>query len=135
MSDINLRIKSLRDYFANGNNSDFASMIGSSEANVRNYIKETEPRANVLVNICEKLEISAEWLLLGKGDMVSIIPSITKEGEKNSNKSVNVNADVLQLFEEYKKAFNAIQTIQDRKIEVLTNSIEALATELYELKS
>ncbi len=135
MSDINFRIKTLRDHFAKGNNSDFASMIESSEANIRNYIKETEPRASILVSICEKLEVNAEWLLLGRGEMI-ISKTLFNNQEQNIHFSKEgISPEVINLFEEYKKAFNAIQVIQDRKIEVLNNSIETLALEIDELKS
>jgi hypothetical protein len=38
-----------------------------SETNVRNYIKETEPKAAFLEKLIEKFEISGEWLLTGVG--------------------------------------------------------------------
>ena len=66
MSTINERIKSLVDYFSKGNNSDFANKIGINEANVRNYIANTEPKFNVL----EKIVNNFEWLLTGKGEML-----------------------------------------------------------------
>ncbi|QWT88158.1 helix-turn-helix transcriptional regulator [Chryseobacterium sp. PCH239] len=137
MSDINFRIKILRDHFAKGNNSDFASMIDSNEANIRNYIKETEPRANILVNICEKLEVSAEWLLLGKGDMLISKNSIENEEsiEFGLKSNFELSPEILKFLEDYKSAFNAIQTIQDRKIEILSKNVRSLNMELNALKT
>ena len=70
MSTINERIKSLVDHFSKGNNSDFANKIGINEANVRNYIANTEPKFNVLEKIANNFEINFEWLLTGKGEML-----------------------------------------------------------------
>lgn len=71
MSDINFRIITLINHFAGGNNSVFGQMIGINEANVRSYVKGTEPKFNVIQKIAEKFEINYEWLLLGKGEMIS----------------------------------------------------------------
>jgi len=79
MSTINERIKSLVDHFSKGNNSDFANKIGINEANVRNYIANTEPKFNVLEKIANNFEINFEWLLTGKGEMLKTEP---KEAEK-----------------------------------------------------
>lgn len=138
MSNINLRIKELRDHFANGNNSDFAIMIESSEANIRNYIKSTEPRFGVLVNICEKLEVNSDWLLLGKGEMKK---SPTSQEARDLNDSFvetksNIHSmDFIKILQEQNIAYNAIQTIQDRKIEILTKNMENLKGELNQIKS
>ena len=66
---MSMRIKSLIDFFANGNNSKFAQLIGTSEANVRNYTKGTSPKFEVLNAIVDEFEISYEWLMKGKGNM------------------------------------------------------------------
>lgn len=58
------------NYFASGNNSEFAKMIDISEANVRNYIKGTEPKFGVIEKLAKRFEISFEWLLTGKGSML-----------------------------------------------------------------
>lgn len=69
MSDINLRIKEIVRLFADGNNSAFAKLVNVSEANVRNYINGTEPKAKFLESIIDNIEINAEWLLTGKGNI------------------------------------------------------------------
>lgn len=70
MNDINFRIISLINTFAGGNNSEFAQILGINEANVRSYVKGTEPKFNVIQKIAEKFEINFDWLLLGKGEML-----------------------------------------------------------------
>lgn len=50
-------------------------------------------------------------------------------------KNLDVPIEFVKLLQEQQIAFNAIQTIQDRKIEILTKNIESLKKELSELKS
>lgn len=71
MDDIALRIKSLVDHFSNGNNSAFARMMGIPEKNIRNYIEGVQPKASFLTDVCVKLGVSAEWLLIGTNGMFS----------------------------------------------------------------
>lgn len=73
MSDINLRIKQLVLHFTEGNNSKFAALVGSSEANIRNYIAGSSiPKYDFIYKVCEKLEISYEWFILGHGSMLDM---------------------------------------------------------------
>ena len=74
MEDINVRIKELIDKKFNGNNSKFARKLNISEGNVRGYINNTEPKFSFFSRLFSELpDISYEWLLLGKGDM--LLPS------------------------------------------------------------
>lgn len=68
--DISLRIKALVDYFSGGNNSKFAALTGTSEANIRNYISGRQPKFDFISSIVRALEISYEWLLTGEGSML-----------------------------------------------------------------
>jgi hypothetical protein len=70
MESIGLRIKHLRDFYYGKNNVKMATNLGTSEANVRNYINGTPPKVDFIINICEKLEINYEWLMTGKGEML-----------------------------------------------------------------
>lgn len=83
MNDINFRIKTLIDHFAHGNNSEFALIIGINEANVRGYVKGTEPKFNVIQKIAEKFAINYEWLLFGTGEMSR---ELIVTSESNHNK-------------------------------------------------
>lgn len=68
--DIGLRITELVEHFADGVNTRFAEMIGTSEANIRNYRSgKMTPKYDFIFNICSKLEINYEWLILGRGNM------------------------------------------------------------------
>lgn len=70
---ISLRIKKIIDELYNGNKSEFARIVGISESNVRSYLGDTVPKADVLIKIATKIAISCEWLLLGKGNMLQTV--------------------------------------------------------------
>lgn len=71
MKDISLRIEKIRDVFCNGNNSVLGGLIGTSETNIRNYIKGVSPKFNVISSIATNFDINYEWLLTGKGEMTT----------------------------------------------------------------
>ncbi|PXZ45396.1 transcriptional regulator [Sanguibacteroides justesenii] len=67
---ITQRIEILVQYFAEGNNSKFASLVGTSEANIRNYITGTQPKFEFLSAVAMKFKINYDWLLTGRGRML-----------------------------------------------------------------
>lgn len=71
IQNIGLRITELVDYFAGGVNTRFAELIGTSEANIRNYKSgKMIPKYDFIYNVCSRFEINYEWFILGKGDML-----------------------------------------------------------------
>lgn len=71
METIHERIKQLVDKFADGKNTNFASDLGVSEANIRSYIRGVVPKADILSKIVSCYEINADWLLTGRGSMLA----------------------------------------------------------------
>ncbi len=66
----------------------FAEELGAKESTLRNYEQgTTQPTAEFLEHICNKLRISPQWLLLGHGPM--------KQDEPDSPSSPKVGNDVL----------------------------------------
>lgn len=66
---IALRLKKLRKE-KNLNQSEFASLIGTSQANISRYEKgEIIPSSDFLSKIADKLGVNLNWLLTGKGSM------------------------------------------------------------------
>lgn len=88
MESIGLRIKHLRDLHYDGNNVKMASELGTSEANIRNFINGSYPKVEFVIAICEKLEINYEWLLTGKGEML----------DKNKKPSTSSDDGLLQRY-------------------------------------
>lgn len=82
------RIGLLVDYFADGVNTRFAELTGTSEANIRNYKNGKMPKLDFIYNVCSVFEINYEWILTGKGDMLKVESSVEADlGEvvKQSN--------------------------------------------------
>ena len=65
------RISTIVAKFGNGKNTVFASLIGVSEANVRNYKNGVMPKADFLEKIARSFDININWLLTGEGNMLS----------------------------------------------------------------
>lgn len=71
MADINLRISELRDKLFGGSNSEFARQIGMSEANIRGYASNIEPKYRFFAKCYERIpRLNMDWLLNGKGEML-----------------------------------------------------------------
>lgn len=66
---ISLRIKELRNK-KNLNQSDFANLLGVSQAAISHYEKnERIPNSDLLSKMADKLNVNLHWLLLGEGPM------------------------------------------------------------------
>lgn len=76
------RISTIVEKFGNGKNTVFASLIGVSEANVRNYKNGVMPKADFLEKIARSFDININWLLTGEGNM------LRTESEMEENISV-----------------------------------------------
>ena len=63
------RITQLVNKFGEGKNTVFASIIGSSEANVRGYRASVMPKYDFLEKIARSFDIDLNWLLTGRGSM------------------------------------------------------------------
>lgn len=80
ITDISNRISDLVEHFADGKNTKFAELIDTSEANIRNYRNGKMPKFDFIQKVCERLEISYEWFISGKGKMFNknSIPNVEK---------------------------------------------------------
>lgn len=70
------RIKHLVEKCASGKNTAFATKLGVSEANIRGYIKNVVPKADILEKIVISYDVNAIWLLTGMGDMLQGTPEV-----------------------------------------------------------
>jgi phage repressor protein C with HTH and peptisase S24 domain len=80
--NIGLRISELVDHFANGVNTKFAELVGTSEANIRNYRNGKMPKYDFIYNVCSVFEINYEWLITGKGEMLKQQKKESPQSEK-----------------------------------------------------
>ena len=70
MSTIHDRIQDIVKEFGGNKNTVVAKKLGVSEANIRGYIKGIMPKEDVLEKIVRCYDVSAYWLLTGKGSMM-----------------------------------------------------------------
>lgn len=66
MSTINEKINDIAIKKYNGNNSSFAKDMKTSEANIRNYRKNTIPKLDFIVKLHQLFELNFEYLLSEK---------------------------------------------------------------------
>ena len=128
MNAISLRINELIEKYFDNNNSKFAEKAGTSEANIRNYRKGTLPRIDFLVNIYENLNVSFEWILLGRG------PIIIKENDEvislrepteNYKIEENENKVMQELIEKVDFIYKVtVKEVARKELENLNEEIE-----------
>ncbi len=64
------RLSELVKVFGKGKNTVFSKLIGESEANIRGYRTNVVPKQPVLEKIATSFDISSDWLLTGRGEML-----------------------------------------------------------------
>jgi hypothetical protein len=139
--NVNKRINELAEKFFSGNNVRFAEFLSTSEANIRNYRSNKEPKLEILNRIVDKLEISYEWLLTGKGqmlksdtnDMYNVEPSASEPAPGPAPVSVDF-AFMLERYEklarENERLKAEIQELKKRNIRPYRNDLPAVPSSL-----
>lgn len=92
------RIRFLVDNYANKKNTVFADRLGISEANIRGYIKNVMPKADVLAKIVITYDINALWLLTGIGR--ETLPNQPEDTPKPLTDQSHLT-DFFKLYEPY----------------------------------
>jgi len=139
MSTISDRIKTLVDQFADGNNSKFAKIVNTSEANVRNYIAGTQPKFDFLQSVAEKFEISCEWLLLGKEKLNCVAEPQPVYGNQNNtllkekDKRIDELKDQIASLQRIEKYFNDRWTQYQFEKDKFIDQRDKLIELIYEL--
>lgn len=93
MTTIHERINELVKFYGKGKNTAFASLIGTTEANIRGYTKNVTPKVDILeriVNNCEN--INPTWLLTGVGPMLLDVAPPAQVSSVNSAVAMHGNA-------------------------------------------
>jgi predicted transcriptional regulator len=133
INGISQRIKELVDYYAGGNNSKFAVLTGTSEANVRNYINGRQPKFDYISSLVKCFEINYDWLFTGDGPM-----NKGNNGYSTNNDHLKVE-DTIPIYKKKKeidndKVYIDIIKSQEEKIQELNRSIGRLEYEVEMLK-
>lgn len=95
----------------------FAKRFGTSEANIRNYRTRITPKVEFLVQVCNELEISFDWLFNDSGQM--------KRKKNNGDESQDIN--VPNETKLYKLMGNYRERI-DSLYQVIENQEKAIKT-------
>ncbi len=93
-SDISDRITELVNYFADGKNTKFADLVGTSEANIRNYRNGMSPKFDFICSVLDKLEINYDWFLFGKGLM---LPNKKMENQIIVSQENEINIPIIDI--------------------------------------
>ncbi|KAF2082106.1 hypothetical protein [Flavobacterium sharifuzzamanii] len=110
MSTINEKIDDIAVKEFKGNNSSFAKAMNTSEANIRNYRKETMPKLDFIVKLHDLFEISFEYLLSENAEI----------GSYNIEDSKSFSQDQDLLI----KTLKAENNLLKEKLEFLSEQIE-----------
>ena len=124
---IHERVKHLVEKLAGGKNTVFASKLGVSEANIRGYMKNVVPKADVLEKIVIRYEVNAMWLLTGLG--YETLPNQPEEVPAPLTDSSRVT-DFFKQYEPYIQSKDAKIIQQAEEIGKLKERIAQLELQL-----
>ena len=121
------RIKHLVDKCAGGKNTVFASKLGISEANIRGYIKNVVPKADILEKIVISYDVNAMWLLTGLG--YESLPNQVEEVSAPPLTDSSPLTDFFKMYEPYIQRKDAKIIQQAEEIGALKETIRQLQRE------
>lgn len=119
MGTINEKINDIAIKEYKGNNSTFAKVMGTSEANIRNYRKETMPKLDFIVKLHEQFGISFEYLLSDRNEV----------GDYSKNKSSIENEFQYKMTNSENDFLKEKIKFQQEQIEFYKLQIEFLLTQ------
>ena len=108
MIDKKLILNELINYYASGKIGDFAKKIGVSQQVISNWKNRNTYDAEIIYTNCENL--SAEWLLTGKGSMIK------DESNTGGLEASNFFCDFEELRKDYNKLLERMEEVnRDQK--------------------
>lgn len=94
VTEFNQRIDQLVMAVTNGNNSEFARIIGTNETSVRNYrANRSNPPLPVAVEMIRNTNVNPNWLFFGEGEMFSNGDTHATVYQTASNGGTNINGN------------------------------------------
>ena len=126
---INKRIRIVRDSCFK-RNIDFAAAMGKNPNVTTNWVREGySVGSNVAVEISEKLNISLDWLLTGRGSMFAEDSVIQPE---ESNEQPDIEKELIQLRQEKQELLNTVMRLNER-ITCLNDTITRLNMQIHDM--
>ncbi|WP_316632375.1 hypothetical protein [uncultured Flavobacterium sp.] len=128
MSVISEKINDIAIKEYKGNNSAFAKVMGTSEANIRNYRKGTLPKLDFVVKLHEVFEISFDSLLSEKSNE-------HKSKIKVDKRSIDEESLDYKMLRSENELLKEKLQFQNEQIEFYKNQITFLTTQIPENKA
>lgn len=132
------RITQLVNKFGEGKNTVFASIIGSSEANVRGYRASVMPKYDFLEKVARNFDIDLNWLLTGRGSMLRSDGATDTHNipitDTSSDSNMHSDTVTLRLMDKLDEKDNIIKE-KEAKIEQLQTELREKSEELAALKA
>ncbi len=120
MSSVNDRIKQIRDKFCNGDNAEFAEILGVSPQYASNISNAGKHVGTKTLNKILKLfpSVSPIWLKMGEGDMIKQEP-VSQNIVVGNSKGVAINSEGANIMvnepaEEYYNRQKQIELLKEK---------------------
>lgn len=89
------RVTRLREYFADGNNQEFARMMSANTTTTSNWCKAESLGKDVIVKLLTRFpEVDANWLLMGDGEMLKSERTVHRF-ETKFEETIDPNGEVI----------------------------------------
>lgn len=106
MNKINHRIKQLIEVYGKNKNKTLADRLGVNESVIRSYVTDMrQPKADLLAQIVLTLDVNADWLLTGRGEMTGSSEQVANDEVINGLIELLKERDktIAQLYEQIVK--------------------------------
>lgn len=127
-NEISERIKRLMEEFGGNSPSKFGKIFGRSESNIRTYTgqknKISMPGADFISEVIDKLGISSDWILFGRGEMIP---------EKTYQVTQIFEPDIPIVQKELEQAKKLIGTLQ-KTLDIINSEFSKTNEELEALR-
>lgn len=127
-NEISERIKRLMEEFGGNSPSKFGKIFGRSESNIRTYTgqknKISMPGADFIGELIDKLGISSDWILFGRGEMIP---------EKTYQVTQIFEPDIPIVQKELEQAKKLIGTLQ-KTLDIINSEFSKTNEELEALR-
>lgn len=127
-NEISERIKRLMEEFGGNSPSKFGKIFGRSESNIRTYTgqknKISMPGADFIGEVIDKLGISSDWILFGRGEMFP---------EKTYQVTQIFEPDIPIVQKELEQAKKLIGTLQ-KTLDIINSEFSKTNEELEALR-
>lgn len=109
-------LESLINYYTDGNKAKFAAFLGINAQNISAWIARNTFDAELIYTKCK--EVSADWLLSGKGEMLSdkrTIESMTSSVDLQTKEILELCKSLVQNYQQRDNIMNKLVSYVGKK--------------------